>query len=262
MQTEKACREARARLVHRDVDVADDVVLSIEAITKRFGGVLALDDVSLIVPSGSIVGLIGPNGSGKTTLLNTISGMVAADRGRARLKGRDILGMAPSRLAAQGISRTFQTSRVFGALSVRQNLLVPLLHHDARDRAIAKQRIVELLSLVELDRHADDLAAELSGGQQKLLEFARALVTRPCVVLLDEPFVGVQPRTKEILMHAVREMSARADVAFLIVSHEVPELIALADLMTCMVQGRVVASGAPSQVVGDARVRAGYLGIA
>jgi branched-chain amino acid transport system ATP-binding protein len=235
-------------------------LLAIDAVSKNFGGIVALNKVSFRVDAGKIVGLIGPNGSGKTTLLNVINGVVPADDGEVRLGDIRITNRRPSDLAANGLSRTFQTTRVFETLTTMQNLFVPLLHQSALERANAEQRAVELLAFVGLERYADHTASELSGGQQRLLEFARALVTRPRLVLMDEPFAGVHPEIKKVLIRCIRETVQNEDTSFLIVSHEVPDLVKMSDFMVCLVEGRVAAAGLPDAVVHDDRVIEGYLG--
>jgi branched-chain amino acid transport system ATP-binding protein len=235
-------------------------LLSIEAVGKSFGGVAALSDISWRIEAASVAGLIGPNGSGKTTLLNIINGVVRPDHGEVRLGDLAIAGKRPSQLAAAGLSRTFQDARVFRTLTVLQNLLVPLLHHRELLRLAAFQRAAELLAFVGLEAVAAQIASSLSGGQQRLLEFARALVTRPRLVLLDEPFAGVHPTIKSVLIRCVRDTVQREGVSFLIVSHEVPDLIGISDQMVCLVAGKVAASGAPSEVVRDEKVIEGYLG--
>jgi branched-chain amino acid transport system ATP-binding protein len=235
-------------------------LLAIDAVTKRFGGVVALSDVSFGLDRSTVVGLIGPNGSGKTTLLNVINGVVPADAGTIRLGDQDIGGRRPSRLAAVGLSRTFQTTRVFRTLTAMQNLFVPLLHQDAQERAEATSRANHLLGFVGLERYAQYPASELSGGQQRLLEFARALVTRPRLVLMDEPFAGVHPQIKRVLIDCIRAAVKTEGASFLIVSHEVPDLVSLSDFMVCLVEGRVAASGLPGDVMHDDRVIEGYLG--
>jgi ABC-type branched-subunit amino acid transport system ATPase component len=235
-------------------------LLAIDAITKRFGGVIALNDVSFGLDARMVVGLIGPNGSGKTTLLNIINGVVPADAGAIRLGSTEIGGQRPSRLAADGLSRTFQTTRVFRTLTAIQNLLVPLLHQSERERAEATSRANQLLAFVGLERHAQHTASELSGGQQRLLEFARALVTHPRLVLMDEPFAGVHPEIKKVLIRCIRETVKNEGASFLIVSHEVPDLVNLSDSMVCLVEGRVAASGLPGAVVHNEKVIEGYLG--
>jgi branched-chain amino acid transport system ATP-binding protein len=237
-----------------------DALLSIDTVGKRFGGVIALSDVSFSVAPTTVAGLIGPNGSGKTTLLNVINGVFAADRGEVRLAGSGLGGRRPCDLAATGLSRTFQTARVFRTLTVLQNMFIPLLHQGELARAAAAQRAAELLAFVGLERHAEHTASELSGGQQRLLEFSRALVTRPRLILMDEPFAGVHPEIKSVLIRCIRETVQREGASFLIVSHEVPDLVGMSDFMVCLVEGKVAAAGAPRDVVRDEKVIEGYLG--
>jgi len=235
-------------------------LLAIDAVVKKFGGVIALNGVSFQLEADKVTGLIGPNGSGKTTLLNVINGVVSADEGDVRLGDISIKGKRPSDLATNGLSRTFQTTRVFHTLTVMQNLFVPLLHQHALERSKATERAYELLAFVGLERHAEHTASELSGGQQRLLEFARALVTHPRLILMDEPFAGVHPEIKKVLIRCIREAVQREGASFLIVSHEVPDLVNMSDFMVCLVEGRVAASGLPTTVVHDENVIEGYLG--
>jgi branched-chain amino acid transport system ATP-binding protein len=235
-------------------------LLSIEAVAKHFGGVVALDDVSFPVQPSAVLGLIGPNGSGKTTLLNVINGVLAPDRGAVKLAGIRIDGKRSCDLAAAGVSRTFQSARVFRTLTVRQNLFIPLLHRAAIARSAAVDRADELLDLVSLRPHADRIASEISGGQQRLLEFARALVTRPRLVLMDEPFAGIHPEIKALLIRSIRKTVAQEATSFVIVSHEVPELVNMSDFMVCLVEGKVASAGMPLDVIHNERVIEGYLG--
>lgn len=236
------------------------MLLSIDAVGKRFGGVAALENVSFGVEANTVAGLIGPNGSGKTTLLNIINGVLSADVGQVGLGTAAIGGRRPCDLAAEGISRTFQAARVFSTLTSLQNLFIPLLHRGDLEHAAASRRASELLAFVGLERFANHTASELSGGQQRLLEFARALVTRPRLILMDEPFAGVHPSIKSVLIRCIRETVANEGASFLIVSHEVPDLVAMSDFMVCLVEGSVAAAGAPNDVVHDERVIEGYLG--
>lgn len=238
----------------------NSVLLKVESVGKQFGGLVALSSVSLQVPRSSVVGLIGPNGSGKTTLLNIINGIYAADRGSVELDGASTQNKQPSDLAAIGVSRTFQNTRVFATLTVEQNLFIPLLHQSQRERAKSIKRAEELLSFVGLEAHAGKTATNLSGGQKRLLEFARALVTKPSLILMDEPFAGVHPQIKATLIRCIKEIVDREGASFLIVSHEVPDLVNFSNLMVCLVEGKVAASGHPHDVVHDERVIEGYLG--
>lgn len=235
-------------------------LLALSSIGKQFGGVAALSEVSFEVGRTAIVGLIGPNGSGKTTLLNVINGVYRADSGSVQLDGVALGGKQPSELAAWGVSRTFQNARVFSTLTVMQNLFIPLLHQARAQRSATAANASELLSFVGLEQFADHTASELSGGQKRLLEFARALVTRPRLILMDEPFAGVHPAIKATLIGCIKQTATRYGASFLIVSHEVPDLVEMAHGMVCLVEGRVTASGKPSEVVRDERVIEGYLG--
>lgn len=234
-------------------------LLSLDSVAKRFGGVVALDGVSFDLCRTAVTGLIGPNGSGKTTLLNVINGVLKPDSGSVRLEAKEISGRRPSDLAAAGITRTFQAARVFRTLTTLQNLYIPLLHHGGSERATAHRRAHELLTFVGLEPLAAHPASALSGGQQRLLEFARALVTEPRLVLMDEPFAGVHPEIKGRLIDCIKA-SVGAGTSFLVVSHEVPDLVSMSDHMICLVGGRVAASGAPEAVVHDVKVVEGYLG--
>src|SRR5690242_20386124 len=229
-------------------------LLIVDAVAKKFGGVIALDGVSFTVPPTTISGLIGPNGSGKTTLLNVINGVFRPDSGSVRLGDVTISGRRASDLASIGIARTFQTARVFRTLTTLQNVYIPLLHHGSAERAS------ELLAFVRLERFSSLAASELSGGQQRLLEFARALVTKPNLVLMDEPFAGVHPEIKSRLIDCIKQTVARDGTSFIVVSHEVPDLVAMSDVMLCLVAGRVASTGAPTVVVRDPKVVEGYLG--
>lgn len=235
-------------------------LLIVDAVAKKFGGVIALDGVSFTVAPTTISGLIGPNGSGKTTLLNVINGVFRPDSGSVRLGDVTISGRRASDLAAAGITRTFQTARVFRTLTTLQNVYVPLLHHGSAERAAAGERARELLAFVGLESFGVLAASELSGGQQRLLEFARALVTKPNLVLMDEPFAGVHPEIKSRLIDCIRQTVRRDGTSFLVVSHEVPDLVAMSDAMLCLVGGRVACAGAPATVVRDPKVVEGYLG--
>lgn len=232
--------------------------LEVDGLRKRFGGQVAVDGVSFTVPAGTLLGLIGPNGSGKTTTLNLVNGVYRPDAGTVRVGGIDLTGRRPSTLVRYGITRTFQTPHVFSTLTALENMLVPVLHHPGH-RATFHQRALELLEFVGLAGHRDTPASELSGGQQKLLEFVRALMTEPVVVLMDEPFAGVHPTVKELMRQRIVEANARG-TSFIIVSHEIPDLTRLCREVICMSEGRIIAHGPPAEVTADRRVVEAYLG--
>lgn len=233
-------------------------LLGIREISKSWGGIAALTDVDFEVAEGSILGLIGPNGSGKTTLINIISGVYPPTAGSIEFEGAEIVGLKPYDLVGRGISRTFQTARVFKTLTVWQNMLVPVLH-DRGDREGLYRRAADLLEFVNLSDHRETAASELSGGQQRLLEFARSLMTEPKLVLMDEPFAGVHPHIKKSLVASVRSRSG-SGTAFLVVSHEIPVITGLVDELVCLANGKVIERGEPGDVVKAESVAEAYLG--
>lgn len=238
--------------------------LSATGVWKLFGGVVAVRDVSIDVAPGDIRGLIGPNGSGKTTLLNLIGGQERPDRGEIRIDGRSAATLTPDALAARGVARTFQLARVFRSMTVFDNLLVPAFA-DHRDPAghDAHRRARDLLRLVRLDRLAGVEARTLSGGQAMLLQLARCFAQEPLTLcLLDEPFAGVHPAIKDVMVEAIVEMNRTRGVTFLVVSHEMPTLGRLAGRVTVMHNGACIADGPLEQVAGDPRVIEAYLGTA
>jgi ABC-type branched-subunit amino acid transport system ATPase component len=232
--------------------------LTVEGLSKRFGGLQAVADVTFTVEPGTVLGLIGPNGSGKTTTLNLLNGVVKPDGGRVAIDGHDLTGRSSREVVAHGVTRTFQNPRVFWTVTALENLLVPTLHEKGGRRQ-AGHRALELLDFVGLAAHADTPASELSGGQQKLLEFVRALVTTPAVVLMDEPFAGVHPSLKELMRERIRERN-ETGTSFVIVSHEIPDLMRLSDSVICMSEGRLVSQGPPEEITADPKVIEAYLG--
>lgn len=244
-----------------------ETLLAVSHASKSFGGVAAVRDVSIEVPSGQIRGLIGPNGSGKTTLLNLIGGQERPDRGEIRLEGRRIDAMTPDALAAQGVARTFQLARVFRSMTVLENLLVPAAadHRGAgassRGVRAGSRRAQELLRLVRLDGFAGVEARTLSGGQAMLLQLARCLAQEPLTLcMLDEPFAGVHPAIKDVMVHAIQQMNRTRGVTFLVVSHEMPTLGRLAGRVSVMHNGSCIADGPLDEVAGHPKVIEAYLG--
>lgn len=247
--------------------------LEIDAIAVAFGGFQALSGVSLAVPTGGLVGLIGPNGAGKSTLFSVISGFLAPGSGHVTLDGRriDRLG-APARARA-GMVRTFQVPREFGDLSVRQNLMAAAPHQRgesllglflhprqvAREEAEIAARADALIHTLRLAPVAELAARALSGGQKKLLELGRALMLRPRLVLLDEPFAGVNPVLIGQIMERITELHATG-IGFLIIEHDLDALSRLVPVLAVMDRGRIIAHGAPAAVLDDAAVRDAYLG--
>lgn len=234
-------------------------LLQVNDVVKRFGGVIAVDGFSLDIRAGQVVALIGPNGAGKSTFMNVLSGLSRPDRGEVTFDGKALQGLSPPQIALSGVGRTFQIPRIFRRLTVGDNVLVPVAHAGAISGDI-RDRGAELLALVSLEEKADQYASELSGGQQKLLELARALMPEPKLVLMDEPFAGVHPELKRTLIDAIRSTNEREGTTFLIVSHEMPVVAALCEWVYAMHLGANYLEGSAEQVLTDERLVDIYLG--
>lgn len=232
--------------------------LAVSGVAKCFGGLRAVDGVSFTIEEGELVGLIGPNGSGKTTLLNIVSGHEAPDAGSVLLDGKPVHRLKPERIAQAGLLRMFQLTRVFRRMSALDNLLTAgralgLTHARASERAD------RLLTELALERVRDLDAGQLSGGQQKLLEFGCCFMVPPHIALLDEPFAAVHPAMKEIMAGYIRARHAEGQT-FLIVSHDMPVIVELCTRTVCMNAGVVIADKATRAVLNDPAVIEAYLG--
>ena len=231
------------------------VLLRTEGVHKSYGGVRALDTCTIEVGEGTVTGLIGPNGSGKTTLFNVITGYAKADAGEVYLADRRITNIAPDKVFALGIGRTFQLTRIFPSLTVMENMLVASQHH----RTGARKRAIEQLEFVGIAGYHESLAGTLSYGQRKLLELAYVLVADPAIVLLDEPAGGVNLSLVNHIAARIRELNA-AGKTFLIVEHNMEFVMGLCHQVTVLDSGTVVAAGPPDIVRTDRRVLDAYLG--
>jgi len=239
-------------------------LLEVDGVSKRFGGVRAVDGCSISVQEGSVTGLIGPNGSGKTTLFNIITGYLRADAGQVRFGGRDVTGSDAGRLYRRGLSRTFQQARVFPQLTVLENLAVAggYSWRQTFTRRIGRadrERADVLLEEFTLARVADLLAAELSYGQRKLLEFAALLMSSPRLVMLDEPTAGVNPVLVETMERHIRRRQADG-ITFLVVEHDMGFVMRLCDPVIVLDAGRPIFTGSPDQVQSNPAVLDAYLG--
>ena len=240
-------------------------ILETRGLTKRFGGLIAVDDLALRVEAGEMRGLIGPNGSGKTTTINVLSGLYRADGGAVHLRGERIDHLRPHQIAARGVARTFQIPKLWGNMTVLENVLVPALAERDRGAGRAHAEVLDrarrLLALVTLDRLREAPAKELSGGQGMLLQIARGLMVHPIhVFLMDEPFAGVHPALKETIMETIVTMNREEAVPFLIVSHEMGTLRRLCPRVSVMHEGRLIAEGTFEEVANHALVLEAYLG--
>lgn len=234
-------------------------MLKISNLKKRFGGLVALQGVDVNVPHGSILGVIGMNGSGKTTMLNCVNGIYTPDEGRIELDGQNIAGKQVHEIARLGVGRTFQVPRIFRQLTLLDNLDVA---QQQSDRS-AEERYAQSeywLHKVELHRLRHNYAEELSGGQQKLVELARIMVARPKVVLLDEPFAGVNPALAQLLISVIRELPSEHNCSVVLVSHDLTSIYQLSHHIIVMNEGAILSQGNADHVRADPRVVEAYLG--
>ncbi|HET9612321.1 MAG TPA: ABC transporter ATP-binding protein [Acidimicrobiales bacterium] len=236
-------------------------VLEVRNVTVRFGGHLALDDVSIAAPPGEVTGLIGPNGAGKTTLFNVVTGLQAPARGSVRLDGEDVTGLAPYRRARRGLARTFQRLELFGLLTVRENVELAAAAGRRRSGRHSATRADRALELVGLTGQAGVRADELPTGRARLVELARALATGPQVLLLDEPASGQDERETEAFREVLLSVAA-AGIAVVLVEHDVHLVMRTCARVHVLDFGRVLASGTPAEIQADRAVLDAYLGAA
>lgn len=249
------------------------MTLAIQGLTKAYGGLHVVSDVRFEVPQGALVGVIGPNGAGKSTLFSLITGFLAADAGDVAFEGRSLGRASPMERARAGMVRTFQVPREFSHLTVRENLMAAAPGQagerlidaffrfgkvQAQETEIAA-KVEETIAFLRLAKVADVPAGRLSGGQKKLVELGRALMTGARMILLDEPFAGVNPVLIEELSVRIRELNARG-IGFLIIEHDLPALNKLVSTLHVMDRGALIASGTPAEVLANPRVRDAYLG--
>jgi ABC-type branched-subunit amino acid transport system ATPase component len=247
------------------------MILEVNDIEKSFGGIKALDGVSVSIENNTISGLIGPNGSGKTTLLNTVSGFLAPDKGTVYFGGKDITSLPPFQVSRLGMTRTFQITRLFRGMTVLESMLLAsktqddglfpvffnrkkLMETERRD----VQKAVEILDFLEIEHLKHEYAVALSGGQQKLLSLGMALMADPSMVLLDEPVAGVNPTLANKIFKKV--MLEKEKRTFLVVEHNIDILMNFCDIIYVMNKGRIVASGTPDEVQRNETVIDVYLG--
>jgi branched-chain amino acid transport system permease protein len=235
-------------------------ILDVGSVGKRFGGVVAVDDISLSVEKGEVVGLVGPNGSGKSTLINLLSGFYPADHGQVVFEGTDIASLPAHRIASLGIARTFQIPRPFETMTPRENIAVSYMFgRTAHTLVEARSAADQWLTFTGLERVADIGIDQLTLHQLKFLELARALATGPTLLLLDEVLAGLNPTEINHSMEMIRRISDRG-VTLIIVEHVIRAITALSSRIVVLDQGRVVADGDPGEVMSDPAVVAAYLG--
>jgi branched-chain amino acid transport system ATP-binding protein len=246
-----------------------DRSLEVRALTKRFGGLTALDEVSLYVNRGEIVGLIGPNGSGKTTLFNCVTGLLKPNSGKIFfLGGIDLTGKSPHTIIQEGVSRTFQITRVFPSLTVIENMLVSISHKNESkikslyegNSAHEAEKAKELLDFVGILELSDQPGGELSYGQQKLLELASSLMQNPKLILLDEPTAGVNPTLINKIVNRIQEANRRFRMTFFIIEHNMDVIMNISMRIYALATGKILVEGDPEKVRNCPEVLESYLG--
>ncbi|PSQ64176.1 MAG: ABC transporter ATP-binding protein [Halobacteriales archaeon SW_8_66_22] len=248
-------------------------LLAVEGVRRSFGSLVAVDGVSFGIEAGEIVGMIGPNGAGKTTTFNCISSVIDSDAGTVRFDGADVTGVPPYALARRGMVRTFQQTRELETVTVADNMLLAAPEHpgerawhavgrtstSAQREAAARERAMELLEVFDIAGMVEEYAGNLSGGQRKLLELARSLMLDPKLLMLDEPFAGVNPSlTDEIVGHI--EALNDEGMTLLIIEHELETLTDLVDRLIVLANGEVLATGPPAEIMDNEEVIDAYLG--
>jgi ABC-type branched-subunit amino acid transport system ATPase component len=255
---------------------APDAILAADAVTVRFGGVVALDDVNLAVPPGATIGLVGPNGAGKTTLFGVLSGLLRPRAGRVTMHGADVTGSSPQARARMGLARTFQRMELFTELTVREHLVVAQRVREGRQSVLGFARdltglgerpgkgerevVDSILELLGLGAIADRPAVSVPLGTGRLVEVARALASEPTVMLLDEPSSGLDVHETEQLGEALRRVRAERGTAFVLVEHNVEFVLELSDRVTVLDFGRVLVEGTPDEIRRSSEVQAAYFG--
>jgi branched-chain amino acid transport system ATP-binding protein len=251
-----------------------DVSLNADRITIKFGGLVAVDNVSFTIPKRSIVSLIGPNGAGKTTFFNVLTGLYRPTSGRVTFSGRDVTGMPPHKLAGRGLGRTFQNIRLFNLMTAEENVMVAMHSHlksgvistvlgtprQRREEREARQFARELLDFVGIGKTADDYARNLSYGDQRRLEVARALALRPSVLLLDEPTAGMNPQESLRFNDFVHRVRDEKDLSILLIEHDMSVVMRVSERITVLDSGQKIAEGSPEEIRNNERVVEAYLG--
>jgi branched-chain amino acid transport system ATP-binding protein len=248
--------------------------LRADNITVRFGGLVAVKDVTFTIPQKSIVSLIGPNGAGKTTFFNVLTGLYRPTTGAVLLGDKDITGQSPHKIAQMGLGRTFQNIRLFGLMTAAENVMVAQhshttsnvfqivghTRHQKREEKEAREFALEMLDFVGIGQHSEEYARNLSYGDQRRLEVARALALRPKVLLLDEPTAGMNPNESAVFVDFVRRVRDERDLSVLLIEHDMSVVMRVSERITVLDQGEKIAEGGPDDIRNNPRVVEAYLG--
>ena len=249
-------------------------LLDVKKLTKNFGGLTAVSDVTLELNEGELVGLIGPNGAGKTTLFNLLTGVYEPSEGTITLDGHLLNGKQPYKIAALGLGRTFQNIRLFKDLTVLDNVLIAFSNHHKKhvfasflrlpafykNEEALKAKAIDLLKIFDLDRDADTLAKNLAYGQQRRLEIVRALATEPKILFLDEPAAGMNPQETAELTDLIRRIKEEFKITIMLIEHDMNLVMDVTERIYVLEYGRLIAHGTPSEIKTNKRVIEAYLG--
>lgn len=249
-------------------------VLEAKNISVQFGGLLAVNSVDFNIPKQSVVSLIGPNGAGKTTFFNVLTGLYKPSSGSITFNGRDITDLPPHKIAEAGIARTFQNIRLFGLMTAQENLLVAMHSHlkagitstilrtpkQRREEREAEERAQEILDFAGVGKWTHEFARNLSYGDQRRLEVARALALQPKILLLDEPTAGMNPQESQVFIDFVRRLVKERDISIMLIEHDMKVVMSVSERITVLDQGEKIAEGTPDQIKNNARVVEAYLG--
>ncbi len=252
--------------------VQNELLLDVRHVTMRFGGITAVNDLSMRLPKGSITGLIGPNGAGKTTAFNVISGFYTPQEGDILFKGRSVKGFPPHRICKAGMARTFQNIRLFGSESALENVMVgcqvrrksqwwtPIFGLARREENDIREKARALIHRLALDAYVNEKASSLPYGAQRRLEIARALATSPDFLLLDEPAAGMNPQESTELMHFIRHIRDEFDLTILLIEHDMKVVMGVCEYIWVLEYGQLIAEGDPEAIRNNPRVIEAYLG--
>ncbi|CYV87567.1 branched-chain amino acid ABC transporter ATPase [Streptococcus suis] len=249
-------------------------LLEVKDLTKNFGGLTAVGDVTMELHEGELVGLIGPNGAGKTTLFNLLTGVYEPSEGTISLAGTILNGKAPSKIASLGLGRTFQNIRLFKNMTVLENVLIGLGNHGKlevfasffrlpafyKNEEALKTKAIELLKIFDLDGDADTLAKNLPYGQQRRLEIVRALATEPKILFLDEPAAGMNPQETAELTQLIRKIKEEFGITIILIEHDMSLVMEVTERIYVLEYGRLIAHGTPEEIRNNKRVIEAYLG--